>query len=86
MPIHICITVTPVFIAQPDQSGEGLDTGTNLALYRLRDDINSKLEWRLPELYNDVIRETAREKNIFIIDLARSLPKDSRYFYDNSLY
>ncbi|MEP6727958.1 MAG: SGNH/GDSL hydrolase family protein [Bacteroidota bacterium] len=78
--------ITPVFITQPDQFGGGLDstTGTNLALYRLRNDINGTLEWRLLELYNDVTRETAREKNIFMIDLARLLPKDSRYFYDNS--
>jgi len=78
--------ITPVFITQPDQFGAGTDsiTGANLELYRLHDDINGKLEWRLLELYNDVTRETGQGKNVLVIDLARLLPKDSRYFYDNS--
>ncbi len=33
-------------------------------------------------MYNDVIRNIAKEKKIFIIDLAKLMPKDSRYFYD----
>ena len=32
--------------------------------------------------YNDVLRALAAEENTLLIDLARQLPKDSRYFYD----
>jgi lysophospholipase L1-like esterase len=78
--------ITPVFLTQPNQFGDGIDstTGTNLELYKIADDMNGKLQWRLLELYNNVTRKTAREKQIDVIDLASLLPKDSRYFYDNS--
>jgi hypothetical protein len=78
--------ITPVFITQPNQFGDGIDsvTGTNLELYKLADDMNGKLQWRLLELYNNVTRKTGQDKKIDVIDLANLLPKDSRYFYDNS--
>jgi hypothetical protein len=34
------------------------------------------------ERYNDVLRVLALEEGALLIDLARRLPKDSRYFYD----
>lgn len=77
--------ITPVFITQPNQFGIGIDsvTGTSLESYKLDNNMNGKLLWRLLELYNDVTRNTTREKKIDVIDLANLLPKNSRYFYDN---
>ena len=43
---------------------------------------NGHLEWRLLEMVNDETRRVAAEQGILLIDLARELPKDSKYFYD----
>ena len=41
-----------------------------------------KMYWDAVEVYNDVTRRIGRENNLLVIDLARQLPKTSRYFYD----
>lgn len=78
--------ILPVFLTQPDQFGEGIDpvTGADLALFPIGDSLNGKLLWKLLEEYNEVTRRICREKGLPLIDLARSMPRNSRYYYDMS--
>jgi len=86
-----CLTygILPVFITQPNLFGFGRDsvTGVDLAAYPVDStdrQINGKLVWEILEEYNDVVRALGREKGLTVIDLARSMPKNSVYFYDMS--
>jgi hypothetical protein len=88
--------VLPVFISQPTiwsatapppvealfwwGSVEGLGSGTQKLYY------NSDALDRMMTLFNECLRTVAREKNVPLIDLARTLPKDSAYFYDEMHY
>jgi lysophospholipase L1-like esterase len=76
--------IQPVWITQPALFGDGRDpaTGVELATIKVNGRGNGHLEWRLLEMHNDVMRQIGRERDIPLIDLARELPKDSRYFYD----
>jgi len=80
--------IEPVLITQPALYGEGLDdvTGVDLAKVTVDNDpehlLNGSLAWRVLELYNDTTRAVAGEQGVFLVDLARRLPKSSRYFYD----
>lgn len=76
--------ITAVWITQPALFGDTVDptTGVDLAMAKVNGRGNGHLEWRLLEMNNDVLRRVARERGVPLIDLARELPKDSRYFYD----
>jgi len=80
--------IEPVLVTQPALYGEGLDdvTGVDLAKVTVDNDpehlLNGSLAWRILELYNDTSRAIGREQGVFVVDLARRLPKSSRYFYD----
>jgi lysophospholipase L1-like esterase len=78
--------IEPVFITQPSLVGEGIDslTSVNLATYRLNDTTNGKQYWKRLELYNNETVQVATASNVFVIDLAHQLPKQSIYFYDMS--
>jgi hypothetical protein len=84
--IDTCIAnnIQPVLITQPILFGEGRDciTGTDLSTIKINDEYNSMLLWVLIELYNDATRQAALQKRLKLIDLAREMPKCSRYFYD----
>ena len=43
---------------------------------------SGKMWWDALERYNDVTRRLGQEYKVEVVDLARSLPKTSRYFYD----
>lgn len=77
--------VIPVFITQPTLVGNGIDKTTNVNLETISFDNkhNGFTQWKLMELYNDVLRECSIKEKIYLIDLALVFPKDSRYFYDN---
>ena len=86
-----CLTygILPVFITQPNLFGFGRDsvTGVDPAAYPVDStdrQINGKLVWEILEEYNDVVRALGRDKGLTVIDLARSMPKNSVYFYDMS--
>ncbi len=76
--------IEPVFITQPMLWGAGVDpsTGVNLETVKIDDGKNGKLYWRMLEFYNDQTRILGREKGVAVIDMARAMPKDSKYFYD----
>lgn len=81
--------ILPVLMTQPNQFGFGRDslTGADLATYPAdpKDTaLNGELAWKMLELYNDVVRSICMERGLPLIDLARSMPKNSLYFYDMS--
>jgi lysophospholipase L1-like esterase len=76
--------IEPVLVTQPWLNGDAIDptTGVNLATIQVRGPANGRLWWQVQELYNDVTRRAAAADGVLLIDAARELPKDSRYFYD----
>jgi lysophospholipase L1-like esterase len=85
--VEICRTagIEPVFITQPLLTGFGTDDVTGVDLARVKTEgreQSGKMYWDLLEAYNDKTRQVGRENGILVVDLARELPKTSRYFYD----
>jgi lysophospholipase L1-like esterase len=76
--------ITPVFVTQPALFGDVVDptTGIDLSIVQVNGRGNGHLEWALLEDVNGVTRQVATEHGLLLVDLARRLPKDSRYFYD----
>jgi lysophospholipase L1-like esterase len=72
-----------VLVTQPAVYGEGIDDRTALDLSRIYvDQVDGGTAWDILEMYNDVTRAVAIELGVPLVDLARALPKSSRYFYD----
>jgi lysophospholipase L1-like esterase len=76
--------IEPVLVTQPSLNGEGIDptTGISLATAAVEPRINGRVAWRVMELYNDATRAIGAERGARVIDLAREMPKDSKYFSD----
>jgi len=78
--------IEPVLITQPALFGDAVDDVTQADLSRVSIEIYRKIDgrtaWNLLEKYNDVTRKIGREQDVTVIDLAREMPKSSRYFYD----
>jgi lysophospholipase L1-like esterase len=75
----------PVFVTQPGLMGTGIDptTGVELGPLQYRDqDVSAGVMWQTLELYNDVVRDLGRSENVPVIDAARTMPKDSHYYFD----
>lgn len=72
-------SIEPVFITQPMVFGDLIDpfTGTDLAKAA-----NGKVIWKILELYNGVVRNTAQQHQVYVIDLAKEMPKSTEYYYD----
>lgn len=77
--------IEPVLITQPSLLG-GVDPRTGIDTRPMEVELWEKLDgalaWRLLERDNDVTRQVGRERGVLTVDLARSLPKDSTFFYD----
>lgn len=84
--IRICREnqILPVLMTQPALYGHGVDdlTGVDLAQIRIMDGINSGFYWNILEALNNVTRKVAQEEQVLLIDLAREVPKSSKYYYD----
>lgn len=80
--------IEPVFITQPLLLGPAVDdiTKVDLALIKVDETRNGEMWWETLEVYNDVTRKVGHENNVLVIDLARQMPKTSRYFYDYDHY
>lgn len=79
--------IEPVFATQPLLCGSGNDPSTGADLERLAAGdkyANCAGQWAVLELYNAETRRVGRELGVSVSDLASSLPKDSRYYYDFS--
>ncbi len=68
--------INPVFITQPTLYGDFVDDVTNI------DFKFTKFNWELLELYNDIVRKVGNEENIMVVDLAKDMPKSTKYYYD----
>jgi lysophospholipase L1-like esterase len=75
--------IEPVFITQPTVFGNLIDplTGADLAKAEAWG-WNGKVLWQILELYNDVVRDTGRRQQVYMIDLAREMPKSTAFYYD----
>ena len=78
--------ILPVFITQPCLYGYGRDsiTGANLATAKLEDGMNGELLLDIIQLYNGKMKEVSINKKIPCIDLAKLMPKNSLYYYDQT--
>lgn len=77
--------IEPVFVTQPLLIGFGTDDVTGIDLARVKaygPRQTGKMYWDLVEAYNSVTRRVAQDNNALVIDLAKQMPKSSRYFYD----
>ena len=77
--------IEPVLVTQPLLAGSGTDDVTGVDLARVRaygPRQTGKMYWDSVEAYNNVTRKVARDKGVTIVDLAQSMTKSSRYFYD----
>ncbi|MEM7543015.1 MAG: SGNH/GDSL hydrolase family protein [Pseudomonadota bacterium] len=75
--------VMPVFLTQPALYGSGVDPTSGIALDDLKvSDLDGRTQWRLLELYNDATRSFGGHDEVFVIDLATQMAKDSKYYYD----
>lgn len=76
--------IEPVLVTHPLLAGAGTDDVTHLDLARIvvTPGHNGKMGWEVLEMYNDVTRRVGQEKGLLVVDVARELPKSSRYFYD----
>ncbi len=75
--------IEPVLITQPMLYGPAKDdvTGVDLGLCRVTE-YDGNTAWLRMEQFNDVVRRIAAEQNVPLIDLAREMPKSSKYYYD----
>lgn len=76
--------ILPVLLTQPVVYGPVVDpaTGIDLGKIVVANGMNGEVGWQVLELYNDVTRRVGAEAGILVIDEARQMPKDSRYYYD----
>jgi lysophospholipase L1-like esterase len=76
--------IIPVLLTQPVLYGNSVDptTGVNLEHKFVAKDMDGATGWQVLELYNDVTRQVGRDQGVLVIDLAREMPKDSRYYFD----
>jgi lysophospholipase L1-like esterase len=76
--------IQAVLLTQPALYGDVADPTTGMSLGTVATEplSNGHVSWLVQELYNDVTRTKARQAGVQIIDLAREIPKDSRYFSD----
>jgi GDSL-like Lipase/Acylhydrolase family len=73
----------PVLVTQPTLGGTGRDPTTGKELSRLW---YGQFFQQTFEIYNDTMRHVAQSENVYLIDLAHSMPKDTKYYYDNMHY
>ncbi len=69
----------PVLVTQPSLFGKKLSNCINNDLKYIS--VND-LFWQRLEIYNDVLRDISVQDEVFLIDLARDMPKNTELFYD----
>jgi lysophospholipase L1-like esterase len=76
--------IVPVLMTQPALYGHGRDdvTGVDLAKIKIMKGINSGFYWDILDILNGGTRKVAQEEKVLLIDLAREVPKSSKYYYD----
>jgi len=75
--------IQPILVTQPSLFGSYKDSATNLEMadkWVRKNNENCLLNGKKLELYNDVLRSYSHR--LTVVDLAREMPKNSRYYYD----
>jgi lysophospholipase L1-like esterase len=73
----------PVLMTQPTVAGIARDPTTGKDLSRLEEG----LFWdRSFEIFNETMRRVAQSEDVQLIDLARTMPKDTKYYWDRIHY
>jgi hypothetical protein len=76
-------SIEPIFITHPVLYGKVVDDVSRINLANISvDGMSGSMAWEKLEMYNDVLRKIRTEYKVHVIDLARKLPKSSKYFYD----
>lgn len=76
--------VKPIFLTQPLLFGNAIDPSTSLDLYTYQVYSLSGNQYQQKlEVYNQTLRATCQNNQVELIDMARLLPKDSKYFFDD---
>jgi hypothetical protein len=75
--------VLPVLMTQPTPCGFTKDPTTGKDLSRLPECL---FRYQLYEIYNDTMRYVAQNEGVFLIDLSRTMPKDTKYYWDYMHY
>jgi lysophospholipase L1-like esterase len=73
----------PVLLTQPTVTGIGQDPTTGKDLARL---LEGLYWYQVLEIYNDTMRHVAETENVYVIDLAQTMPKDTKYYWDRIHY
>jgi lysophospholipase L1-like esterase len=72
-----------VLLTQPALYGPGIDDRTQLDLGAIYvDGVDGETAWEMLERYNDMTRSVAKTAGIPLIDLASTMVKSSRFYYD----
>jgi hypothetical protein len=76
--------IMPVFITQPLLFGDGTPEGGNPAIdfYECKPGESGVLVSKKLNLYNAATRRVANQKNVFCVNLASAMPKDTACYYD----
>jgi lysophospholipase L1-like esterase len=69
----------PVFLTQPTVVGVARDPTTGKDLARLQDGL---FWYKSLEIFNDTMRQVALAEDAYLIDLASTMPKDTKYYWD----
>jgi lysophospholipase L1-like esterase len=75
--------ILPVLMTQPTPCGGGKDPTTGKDLSRIAECL---FRYRLYEIYNETLRYVAQSEGVYLIDLSRTMPKDTKYYWDYMHY
>jgi hypothetical protein len=75
--------ILPVLMTQPTPCGFAKDPTTGKNLSRLPECL---FRYQLYEIYNDTLRYVAHSEGVLLIDLSRTMPKDTKYYWDYMHY
>ena len=91
--VNICKAngIRAILITQPALYGDCVDPTTGVDLGRASFPVSSGSlsgadQWKTLELYNDVTRTVAKQHDAALIELAQTMPKDSKYYIDSIHY
>jgi GDSL-like Lipase/Acylhydrolase family len=73
----------PVLLTQPTLGGIGRDPTTGKDLARLG---HGLVLYQALEIYNQTMRHIAQSEDVYLIDLANLMPKDTKYYFDTMHY
>lgn len=75
--------ILSIFVTQPALYGPQIDPTTAVDLGAVQVRTNDGLTaWAILEAYNEAVLAVAEKLGVPTVDLAKTMPKDSRYYYD----